>query len=325
MFNLLLYICLYSFAVYFSNYIYGKIVLSLLIIFIISLLSKKNITYIWCVFIVFLSFFNPYFIAFLYPYLPQEDFKNKVFINLILLRFAFENAYFLGTDSTLFLLHFWGIPLIIRAIYVPKLLKKYASSILYALSIASIIGLFGFNQKIQNSNHYTLANENAIVANHKMLSGYFSNIQKISLDDAISKENGYFIFPISENEELVKKNYIQQNNVYLLLAEHDNLNNFLEKYPYFNNDVYWRTTPWHLYQPNFILPLQYVIEKDIFYSSNLGATVKKGYPIVWEYSKFGRPIVMASLANIKDSKVFLWGDSDFFVSIIYFIFHNCFK
>ena len=42
--------------------------------------------------------------------------------------------------------------------------------------------------------------------------------------------------------------------------------------------------------------------------------MKIGHPIVWSYSIIGKPIVLASLANINKSKVFLWGDSDFLVN-----------
>ena len=309
-----LYIALYSFSVYFSNNIYGKTVLAI-VLFTLFLKFSSNIgTSILSVLVICLSIYNSYFISFIYPILPKNKIPNLLFINVLLMRFIFENSYFLGINETVFFYYFWGIPIILMSFILTMTLKKYSSFILYIGAFLSLLHLYTFNQKINNSRHYTISSDNAVVANYTMLHNSFTNIDKLTISDLFSIKPGYFIFPISENKEIIKKNYITPNNIYLILAEHDNLNGFLENYPYFNSDTYYRMTPWQLYNPNYALPFKYVQNKDIFYSSNVGSTVKIGHPIIWDYTRWGKPIILASLANINKSKVFLWGDSDFLVS-----------
>lgn len=266
-----------------------------------------------CLLVLSLSIYNPYFISGIYPFLPAQHLKQKkILINILFLRFILENAYFLGCSILFPFYYLWGIPIIILSIVIVR--WKYTANILFLLSLIVLTFQYLFNYAISKKMAYTLSSNDGIVANYDVLRDYFPKINNISVEELQKKQSGFFIFPIAENKDLIKENYIKSNNIYLLLAEHDNLNGFLNKYPYFNNDGYQIPIPWNLFKPNFVLPLKYIADKDIFYSSNIGCSVKSGYPIIWEYTWYGKPIILSSLANINKSKVFLWGDSDFFVN-----------
>lgn len=315
MFSIALYSALCSYAVFVSNHIYGKLVLTIVISLLLFCHLQNKLQWCKCLLCLYVSWYNPYYIVFLYPFLPQEYRLGRIiFLNTLLLRFALENIYYLGFDSGIIFYYIWGIPIIFTSILLSLVLKKYSSFSLIILSFFIIIGQIIFNNKLQTKNIYTLSNDNDVVANYQILKDYEPKLALTSVDDLSDKQDIFAIFSLAERKDLIKENYIKSNNIYLLLAEHNNLNNFLEKYPYFNDDAYQNYTPWNLYKPNFVLPLKYITDKDIFYSSNIGASVKIGHPIVWSYSIIGKPIVLASLANINKSKVFLWGDSDFLVN-----------
>lgn len=310
-----LYTVLCSYAVFVSNYIYGKLLLTLILSLLLFHFCKSKIQWCKCFIYLCCSWYNPYFIVFLYPFLPQKyGLERVIFLNTILLRFILENSYYLGFDYTTVFYYIWGFPIILLSILVSFCFKRYSSFCLAAISLLVITGQIIFNYKLESKKIYTLSDSNDIVANYKILKDYQPKIGKASIDELEYKKNIFSIFSLAENKDLIKENYIKSDNVYLLLAEHDNLNNFLDQYPYFNNDSHQNYTPWNLYKPNFIMPFKYITDKDIFYSSNIGASVKIGHPIVWSYSFLGKPIILASLSNINRSKVFLWGDSDFMVN-----------
>lgn len=309
-----LYSILCGFAVYFSNYIYSKIIFAIIILLLLFHLNIDKKKYIMIFILLCLSLYNPYFIICIVPFLPNKNHVGKtILINTILLRFFIENSYFTGYSSIVIFYYLWGAPIILLSVLLSVVLKKYSHLFLIILCFIALTGQIIFNKKIEKADLYTLSDKNAVVANYDMLKQYQPNISMLTVNK-IKDIKGYFILPISENKDIVQNNYISEGNIYLLLAEHDNLNDLLDKYPYFNNDAYQILTPWNLYRPNFILPFKYITDKDIFYSSNIGATVQIGYPLIWEYSFIGKPKILASLANINNSKVFLWGDSDFLVS-----------
>lgn len=100
---------------------------------------------------------------------------------------------------------------------------------------------------------------------------------------------------------------------YYLFAEHDNLTSFIEPNSPFNSDSYRRKGPWVLYKPVMNYRLFNASRKDPLYCSNIGCTLKGdlvGYPLVWDYSKFGIPIVLAKGVFDWNRRFVYVGDSD---------------
>jgi hypothetical protein len=100
---------------------------------------------------------------------------------------------------------------------------------------------------------------------------------------------------------------------YYLFAEHDNLTSFIEPNSPFNSDSYRRKGPWVLYKPVMNYRLYNASRKDPLYCSNIGCTLKGdlvGYPLVWDYSKFGIPIVLAKGVFDGNRRFVYVGDSD---------------
>jgi hypothetical protein len=115
----------------------------------------------------------------------------------------------------------------------------------------------------------------------------------------------------SLNPEWLNRNTL--SGEYYIFAEHNNLTSFIGQDSPFNDDSFQRKAPWTVYKPTMNNDLFQASRKDIVYCSNIGCTIKKdlfSYPLVWSYTKFGIPILLAK--GIFDGKrrfVFI-GDSD---------------
>lgn len=319
------YIILFLFTAYFSNIICGKFLLTLLMVyFLIHIFSplgknKKILFFIISFFIFYLSSFNSIFlIAFpiLFLFINEQEDNNYrlLFLNSLLLFAILENVYYTGVNLNI-LYYFWGLPVLLLAILVSKTFPKLSNIFLSSLLLIVITGQIIFNQQNYNQNIYTYSVLNSVVARHSLLKDYFSRISNLEKEQIQSeqKNNSFNILALCETKFLNYENIIMPNRNYILLGEHDNMNNFIEKYPYFNNDSYFRKAPWYLYTPNMNSYFKYFSNKDIFYSSNIGSTVTKGMPIIWEYDNFGKPILLATFAKINNSNIFIFGDSDLFV------------
>lgn len=321
----ILYFLLIIFAVYFTNNIYGKFVLILLITyFLVKLVTEKYITNIKilpCVigfFLLFLSNTDKLFLIgfpILFTYFNQFEENEKYtywLLNTLLCVTIIENLYFTGINLSL-LFYFWGLPIICLTCILTLLKKKEFFFILNVGIVITMIfqGIFLFRN--YNQTIYTHSKNNSIVANYQILNKYFSNVINLNNYNTVYLPKSTVLLPICENKNLNNINFIT-GNTYILLGEHDNLNGFLEKYPYFNNDRYARKNPWELFIPNMISSLKYVTHKDIFYCSNIGSTVKLGYPLIWDYTAWGKPILLATFTKINGANVYLFGDSDPFVN-----------
>jgi hypothetical protein len=100
---------------------------------------------------------------------------------------------------------------------------------------------------------------------------------------------------------------------YYLFAEHDNLTLFIGPNSPFNSDSYRRRPPWILYKPAMNYRLFAASRKDVLYCSNIGCTLKrdlKSYPLVWEYSRFGSPVILAKGVFDGNRRFVYVGDSD---------------
>lgn len=100
---------------------------------------------------------------------------------------------------------------------------------------------------------------------------------------------------------------------YYIFAEHDNLTSFIGPNSPFNSDSYRRKGPWALYKPVMNYRLFNASRKDVLYCSNIGCTLKRdfvSYPLVWDYTQFGIPILLAK-GFFDGSRRFVYvGDSD---------------
>ena len=321
-FQNLIYLILIFFAVYFSHIIYGNIILTILLFyFFYRFASELNTIYFFS--ILFIVFVVLYFAnidkSFLlgYPILllfinkqNTNSFLKILFLNTILFTCIIENIYYTGIN-TYFLYFFWGLPILFLSVLLTKV-KPILTNIIFSIILISLMfGQIVFNIKNQDKAIYTYSDNNNIVANVKILGKYFKNVNNNYNNTEISR-NSTIILPVAENK--IEKNVIVKGNNYIILGEHDNLNGFVQDYPYINNDAFFRRTPWHIYSPNISGYFKYFLNKDIFYCSNIGSTVNAGSPILWEYSKLGKPIMLASFAKINNANVFIFGDSDFMVN-----------
>jgi len=106
---------------------------------------------------------------------------------------------------------------------------------------------------------------------------------------------------------------------YYLFAEHNNLTSFIGPNSPFNSDSYQRLGPWILYKPVMNYRLFNASRKDPLYCNNIGCTLKRdlvSYPLVWSYTKFGTPIILAKGVVDRDRRFVFIGDSDPIVSFL---------
>lgn len=319
------YIILSLQAAYFSNIICGKFLLSLLLIyFFYNILSnydikKKLALFLTLFLILFLGRANTLFLIaipllLLFIKNDKNNFYQNFFLNSLLALTVVENAYYLGVNLNL-LYYYWGLPIIAIALGITKTFPKRGNTCLSVLLIIIACGQIFFNQQNFNHNIYTYSNQNSICARYSLLKDYFNKVNNLKQEQTTLKQEkkSFNILALCETDFLSKKNIILPGRNYILLGEHDNMNEFIENYPYFNNDSFFRKAPWYLYVPNINACFKYLLNRDIFYSSNIGSTLRKGYPLIWEYDNFGKPILLVTFLKINNSNVFVFGDSDLFV------------
>lgn len=311
------------YATYFSNIICGNFLLILLLVYLLNNIFnqfniyKKILLFFIVLFILFLSKFNVLFligfpILFLYTKQINKDNKYQLFfINSLLIFAILENIYYTGINLN-FLYYFWGLPVLVLSFIGTIKFPKFTNIFLSVLLITVICGQIHFNLRNYYKNIYTYSTSTSICAKHSLLKGYFNKVYNLAKEQTIEENNNFCILPLCEFRFLNSKNFISPNQNYILLGEHDNMNNFIENYPYFNNDSFFRKSPWYLYSPNINASFKYFLNGDIFYSSNIGSTVIKGTPLIWEYNNWGIPILLVTFAKINNSNVFIFGDSDAF-------------
>lgn len=322
----IIYFILALLTLYFSNVILGKFLLVIVLIYFLNKAffnlntMKKACIFFASLLILYLSKCNPLFlIAFPIGFLflsetEGENYYKLFFLNSLLLFTIVESIYYTGINLTP-LYYFWGLPILLIAFLLSKLNPAKSNVLMSFLAILIIIGQLIFNCGNYNKDIYTYSTDKSITAKYSILKEYFNKITNLE-ETTVNIEqarNSFNILPLSEAEFLTKKNIIVKDKNYILLAEHDNMNNYIDKYPYFNDDSFFRKAPWYLYTPNMNGTFKYLCSKDIFYSSNIGSTVNTGAPILWEYNEWGKPILLASYAKINGSNIYIFGDSDLFV------------
>jgi hypothetical protein len=156
------------------------------------------------------------------------------------------------------------------------------------------------------------------------ISGLLSNVTdrgfSITAKDAISKisnENRKRKWIISlVTTPMLTPEWLSEHALggeYYLFAEHDNLTSFIGPNSPFNSDSYHRKGPWVIYKPVMNYTLINASRKDPLYCSNIGCTLKGnlvGYPLVWDYTKLGIPIILAKGVFDGNKRFVYVGDSD---------------
>lgn len=316
------YLLLSILAIYLDNIIFGYFVLVFCLLFFLNKAFRsfgifpKIALFLIFLILLYLSKFDKCFLIgfpliFLFiDYNSDNTFRN-IFFNTLLLVCIIENVYYLDGQTTYFY-YFWGIPIIILSIIATKISSKIFHILFLTVLTLAILGQIYFNTQNYNKNIYTYSENNKIVANNKILSKYFKNSYEYR-DDAHIQKKSIIILPVCESK-ILDKNVIGKGYNYIVLGEHDNLNDFIGEYPYINNDSFFRQSPWYLYSPIINSQFKYFSNKDIFYSFNIGATVNTGSPIIWSYNNWGKPILLATFVKINGSNVYVFGDSDFLVN-----------
>jgi hypothetical protein len=235
-----------------------------------------------------------------------------------------------GMPGTIFHVWFWSLPLICILVLIFYFFEqKY---ILFSLLLISGIFMIGNEIGLIYNNNECIG----IIPNkHKEgLEGVSSNLLKNITDKGslVSLENAYrriskepiekkWIISLPSTPEL-KPEWLRKNALageYYLFAEHNNLNSFIGSNSPFNSDSFHRKTPWDTYKPIMNPYLFKASGKDVLYCSNIGCTLKndlESFPLVWVYTKFGSPILLAK-SVIENGKRFVYiGDSDPIVSFL---------
>lgn len=109
------------------------------------------------------------------------------------------------------------------------------------------------------------------------------------------------------------------NNNYWVFGEHDNLGGFIQEGSRFQKDSYHRKGPWNVFRPIMSRNLQIASDYDPVYASNIGCTLAPNifdYPLIWSYTHFGEPIIMASGTYNGRNRISFIGDSDSVVKFL---------
>lgn len=229
-----------------------------------------------------------------------------------------------GMPATMLHIWFWSFPLAIILIAFCTLICKRnfiigLLLICFALCLignqirlinndSEIIGVFNDNNKNSSGNVSQALLQN-IATDWKLIS------DKIFRKEAKNNPNKKWIISLIEtpdlNPEWIKKNAFKGE--YYLFAEHNNMGGFISGDSPFNNDAYQRRGPWSVYKPTMSPTAFKASQRDLFYCSNIGCTVKgdlSSYPIVWEYNQFGIPIILAKGVFQNNRRIVCVGDSD---------------
>ncbi len=229
-----------------------------------------------------------------------------------------------GMPATMLHVWFWSFPLALILIAFCALTYK-RHFIFGLLLICVAVCIIGNQIKLNGSNSEIIGvfSEDSKKPSGCVSRGLLENIttdwklvsDKIFKNEIKNNPNKKWIISLIEtpdlNQEWIKKNAFKGE--YYLFAEHDNMGSFIGEDSPFNNDAYQRRGPWSVYKPAMSPPMFKASQKDLFYCSNIGCTVKRdlsSYPIVWEYNQFGIPIILAKGVFQNNRRIVCVGDSD---------------
>ncbi len=230
-----------------------------------------------------------------------------------------------GFPGTLLFIYFWSIPLILALALLFKIFNRNRQIVFWLLVASSLA---------------TISNQIMLEANNNECVGVIAD----SVDpefEGISPslmrnvtEDGHLV-PLSEARiEIAKESLLRKwlislvatpslrpewlfqkaaTGEYYLFAEHDNLTSFIGEKSPFNPDSFRRTGPWDTYKPVMALSLFQASKGDPLYCSNIGCTLRRdlnGYPLVWDYTRFGTPVLLVKGMLDKGRRFVFIGDSD---------------
>lgn len=241
-----------------------------------------------------------------------------------------ETSAYWGIPFTSYLIWFWGLPFFIVSFASCSLVKNKATlpgvlSLLTGLALLVNTLLLSLGQDMKLNLVKSSGEERPLSG--MQIEGLGDNLAKnisdravlVSQDDAIKnikgkQDEGYIVFlpaTPSMNDHYLKS--VASRGSYWLFAEHDDMGAFLTAGSAFNNDSHIRKGPWHAFGPIMTRQLKKASGLDPLYASNVGCTVRIrpfSYPLIWEYTAWGIPKMLA-MGEFRGSSRFTYvGDSD---------------
>lgn len=220
----------------------------------------------------------------------------------------FEILGFWGIPFNIWLIWFWGLPFV----FVTTLIVGLGKPKIHApIFISMILGLLLiFNQILL----YSLDPAKIRVVKSdpdSKIDGPSQNLIKNLSDKASLIDPKEAINSIEHGGEALKwlimspstpkinDLYIKSKvNVgeYYVFGEHDDLGGFVKPGSLFNIDSFARRGPWHSFRPLMVRSIKVASDQDPVYSSNIGCTLRQttnGYPLIWDYTVYGVPKLLA--------------------------------
>lgn len=294
------------------------LLLSILTIKIANELScnKQKIFYFCSLLLQFLILKNGIFLIgfpLIYYIFKLDISENNYYLyNVILLINILSLFYIFPLTCLKYVFYFWGMPILILAYILSKkgeiITRWFCFSLIIISSFTVIYKFKNFNPEI-----YVINSKNNVVSNYRQLSKYYNNTFLYKSNETV-KKNSFIIVPLCEEKCIYNNLKIESNQNYLFLAEHDNLNDCCNNFKIINNDSYFRKSPWTVYKPCMNNMFNYWLKNDDLYSSNIGATLNDGFPLMWDYNHLGVIRMLATVKKVNNSFVYTWGDSDFLVN-----------
>ena len=230
-----------------------------------------------------------------------------------------------GLPFTSWLVWYWGLPFLLLSFTIVLLCKRN-HKLPMMLTLAVGILLISHTAILY---HYRDINIKLVTAESSSnIEGVTYNLSKnlsdlstlINQSDAIKEikegkdDSNYLI--ILPSTPVINDSFLKvtaKKGKFWLFAEHDNLGEFIGSGSIFNNDSFARTGPWHAFRPVMTRNLKNASDIDPLYASNIGCTIKNKallYPLIWEYTPYGIPVLLAA-GETKLYKRFTYiGDSD---------------
>lgn len=233
-----------------------------------------------------------------------------------------EILSFWGLPFQPWLIWFWGVPFVLIAVLLAVIGKniRYSIPVILSIFLGTLIiinqfVLFSKTKSVELIRSETTeegCSHNLIknISQNAILSDSYSAINKIKTE--VGQPKRVIMAPYAPNLNAFLSNENPKGEFWIF-GEHDNLGDFLTPGSLFNNDSYQRKPPWHAYRPQMSRTLQIASDLDPLYASNLGCTIKStplGYALIWEYTKFGIPNILALGTFNWMSRLTYIGDSD---------------
>jgi len=224
-------------------------------------------------------------------------------------------GYHFGFPVTLFI-WFFGLPLFLLSILI-ALAKKKAVIVLIA-SNAILISYCFLTENHAPTYYKIKAEQSNSVLDRNSFLGVAENTKSISPNEfyRLSDENPIVTAILPEAPNLLQNlKFPTSKGALYLFGEHDDLKGFIKGDigKEFKPNRYQRKRPWHIYNPVKNYAFLPNFNRSIIYCSNIGCTLNDkiyGLPLVWDYTYWGVPKILAKLICQDNFKLYLFGDSD---------------